>query len=70
MNYYDYTNTDNVLQIGCEQHDIIDWWEFTDDEISAMGRGALDWWNVWKPIIIRIIKASPAVPTKREENEK
>ena len=60
---YDISYTDKVMQIGCESHDIKDWWEFDDETINEMETGALDWWKVWKPIIKNIIKNSPAKPT-------
>lgn len=61
---YEIVYTDKVMQIGCEQHDIKDWWKFDDETIDAMDPGiSLDWWDVWRPILKRIIKASPAKPT-------
>jgi hypothetical protein len=58
---YDIAYTSQVLQIGCEQHDIEQWWGFSDSEIKCMdGKKALDWWKVWKPILQNIIAVSPA----------
>jgi carbonic anhydrase/acetyltransferase-like protein (isoleucine patch superfamily) len=54
---YNITITDNYITIGFENHPIADWETFTDDEISKMDAGALDWWRVWKPIIFAIINA-------------
>ena len=46
---YDIAYTDAVLQIGCEQHEIAEWWKFSDAKIRAMdGSEALDWWKIWK----------------------
>ena len=67
---YDITYTSEVMQIGCEQHDIKDWWKFDDERINSMDRGTpLEWWKVWKPILKKIIKASPAKPTGYVEPE-
>ena len=67
---YDITYTAEVMQIGCEQHDIKDWWKFDDERINSMDRGtSLEWWKVWKPILKKIIKASPAKPTGYVEPE-
>ena len=67
---YDITYTADVMQIGCEQHDIKDWWKFDEDTINNMDRGtSLEWWKVWKPILKKIIKASPAKPTGYVEPE-
>jgi len=58
------------MQIGCEQHDIKDWWKFDEDTINNMDRGtSLEWWKVWKPILKKMIKASPAKPTGYVEPE-
>jgi hypothetical protein len=58
---YDIAYTSHVLQIGCEQHNIEQWWGFSDREIKCMdGKKALDWWKVWKPILQNIIAVSPA----------
>ena len=55
-----YTNTN--MAIGCQQHLIKDWWNFTDTDIDKMFNGALIWWKKWKPILKRIIKISSATP--------
>jgi len=65
---YDIAYTDKVLQIGCEQHDILDWFKFDDDRIQAMdGDKALSFWKIWKSIIKKIIKYSPAESTGVKE---
>ena len=56
------TYTATHMQIGCQLHLITEWWKFSDKEISSMDSQALAWWAVWKPILKKIIKASPAVP--------
>jgi len=61
---YPVTYTSEVMQIGCRQHPIEDWWGFTDDEIKDMeNRKALPFWNKWKGTIKQIIEMSPATPT-------
>ena len=52
------------MQIGCQSHDIEQWFKFTDKEIGNMECGALEWWNKWKDIIKNIIDISPCEPTK------
>ena len=66
---YQITYTAEVLQIGCERHDIADWWGFDDKRIERMDGKALEWWKQWKPILQQIIKDSPAVPTGHVETE-
>jgi hypothetical protein len=56
-----YTATE--MQIGCQRHPLKDWWKFDDEEIDSMSGSALEWWRVWKPILRKIIKTSPALPT-------
>ena len=68
-NRYPITYTAEVMQIGCECHDINAWWKFPDSTIAAMDSGALDWWKVWKPILKKIIKISPAQATGYVEPE-
>ena len=62
---YPVTYTADVMQIGCENHMISEWWEFDDRQILKMdGKAALKWWRKWKPILQQIIAASPAEPTR------
>lgn len=61
------TYTAEHMQIGCQLHLLSEWWEFGDEEISRMDSEALGWWKVWKPILKKIINASPAVPGKKAE---
>ena len=56
------TYTAERMQIGCQFHALAEWWTFGDEEISKMDSQALGWWGIWKPILQRIIEASPAVP--------
>ena len=50
--------TKNTLQIGCQRHSIEKWRSFTDEEISKMDKGALEWWNKWKDWIFQAIELS------------
>jgi len=66
---YSITYTAEVLQIGCEQYPIVQWWDFTDEQIHEMnGQKALDWWHKWKPLLRQIIETSPATPTGKEKS--
>ena len=58
--------TAEVMQIGCQRHSITDWWAFDDARIERMHSAALEWWRRWKPLLMAIIAASPAVPTGHE----
>jgi len=49
--------TKDVMQIGCENHAIEKWFNFTDLDIEVMAEDALEWWKLWKPILKKIIKA-------------
>ena len=48
----------HILAIGCQQHAIKKWQNFTDDEISKMDGGALPWWSTWKDFIFKAIELS------------
>jgi uncharacterized phage-associated protein len=56
--------THDTLQIDCQRHLIAKWKTFSDKEIRRMGPQMLPWWKIWKPILMNIIEASPANPTK------
>ena len=49
-----------ILAIGCQQHTIAQWKNFTDDEISEMDddNDALIWWKKWKTFIFEAIRLS------------
>ena len=36
------------IQIGCKNFSQSEWFNFSDDEISEMDSGALDWWRTHK----------------------
>ena len=47
--------TDGIsLQIGCQQHAVKDWAEFSDEQIDAMDCEALDFWHEYKQIIMQL----------------
>ena len=46
----------HFLAIGCQQHSIEKWKNFTDDEIDSLDNGALEWWNKWKDFIFKAIE--------------
>ena len=62
--HYPVTYTADVMQIGCERHNIAEWWEFDNNRILEMGgKTALKWWLTWKPILQQIIETAPAEAT-------
>ena len=52
------TYTKDRMQIGCQNHALATWWDFSDGEISTMDSRALAWWTTWKPVLQQIIAAS------------
>ena len=48
----------DLLQIGCQQHPIEAWKNFTDDEIDFMDREALEWWKKYKEPVLAIVEAN------------
>jgi hypothetical protein len=64
---YDISYTDKMLQIGCKSYSIDKWWKFDDAAISVMDKSALEWWRIWKPILIQIIETSPGESTEVTE---
>ena len=48
--------TTNNIRIGCQSHTLIEWENFTDEEISEMHPGALEYWNKNKEVIIALCK--------------
>ena len=58
---YPITYTAEVLQIGCQCHDIQEWWGFDDQIILEMdGKCALKFWRKYKEFIKTAIELSPA----------
>ena len=64
---YPITYTDKVMQIGCERHELSEWWDFDDARIVKMdGKKALKFWRESKDIIKQIIELFPATKSKSE----
>ena len=62
---YPITYTSEVMQIGCQRHDISEWWDFTDEDIINMdGKNALKFWRKYKDFIRTAIELSPATGEK------
>jgi pentapeptide repeat protein len=67
---YSITYTSEVIQIGCQQHTIKEWANFSDAEIRAMDeKSALEWWSKWKGWLFKTIEMSPAEPTINVDDE-
>lgn len=67
---YPITYTSNILQIGCERHEIVKWWDFSDGQILEMdGKNALKFWRKYKEFIKSAIELSPAEPTGFEDSK-
>ena len=43
--------TKDIMAIGCEQHSITDWFNFSDADIAKMDADALSWCKIWKPAL-------------------
>ena len=46
----------NILNIGCQSHTLEKWESFTNEEISTMEGGALEWWELNKDIILTLVR--------------
>lgn len=59
---YHIAYTKDRLQIGCQDHSILEWTTFSDSEIAAMDtdKDAVTWWNEYKEHILNTIKNNPA----------
>ena len=53
-----YITTDHI-RIGCQAHSLVDWKNFTDDQISAMDSKALDFWKENKDLIVGLCERLP-----------
>ena len=49
--------TKDVIAIGCQQHPVQDWWDFSDEQIAEMDQKALEWWRTRKPILKALYEA-------------
>ncbi len=49
--------TKDTIAIGCQQHSVKEWEEFSDATIIALdGVYALEWWNKYKDIVITLAR--------------
>ena len=65
IDQYPITYTSDVMQIGCERHQINEWREFDDARILKMdGKAALRFWRKYKDWIFQTIELCPAKPTQ------
>ena len=65
IDQYPITYTSDVMQIGCERHQINEWREFDDARILKMdGKAALKFWRKYKDWIFQTIELCPAKPTQ------
>ena len=46
----------HILTIGCQQHKIKEWKNFSSVEIERMDDEALLWWDKWKDFIFKAIE--------------
>ena len=54
---YVVTCTKDTIAIGCQQHSVKEWEEFSDSQIITMdGVHALEWWNKYKDIVITLAR--------------
>ena len=53
---YDVSFCYGILKIGCKSFPIVQWENFTDDEISKMDNEALEFWKTHKDMIMLICK--------------
>lgn len=51
---WDVTILHGHMHIGCQHHHVDEWSKFTDDEISKMDGGALEFWQANKGKLITI----------------
>ena len=43
--------TEKHIKIGCQVHEVQEWFKFDDEKIASFHEEALAWWKIWKPII-------------------
>lgn len=48
----------DMMRIGCQQHAISAWRNFSDTHIQHMDAEALEWWKQWKDVIFFAIEKS------------
>ena len=47
-----YIDGTGMMRIGCQNHSVEDWKNFTDKKISAMDSKALTFWNQYKSMLL------------------
>ena len=47
-----YIDGTGMMRIGCQNHSVEDWKNFTDEKISAMNSKALTFWNQYKSMLL------------------
>ena len=47
-----YISGTGMMQIGCQNHSVESWKNFTDEEIKRMDSDALDFWNKYKTMLL------------------
>lgn len=55
------TVTNEFLTIGCKRHTHAEWAAFSDEQISDMDEGALNFWQMWKPSLLSVCAVQAAV---------
>jgi hypothetical protein len=55
------TVTNEFLTIGCQRHTHAEWAAFSDEQISDMDEGALNFWQMWKPSLLSVCAVQAAV---------
>jgi len=53
--FYTVVYTSTEMAIGCEHHNITDWFEFDYEHIEAMDERATEFWAIYKPVLITLI---------------
>ena len=49
--------TDGYMRLWCKRYKHSEWAEFSDEQISEMDSGALDFWKQWKEPLLAMCKA-------------
>ena len=49
--------SDGYMRLGCKRFTHEEWVNFTDDEISSMDSGALEFWRQWKVPLLTLCAA-------------
>ena len=61
---WEITISAEYLQIGCERHTHKEWAEFKRPRISAMDKGAYDWWKAHKDMLLGLCKLNAEAAEK------